>query len=125
TGPRGLGSQRVGWRPLALDHSCRRVRRAGGLLDTAEGTYVLHQAGSQPLVPTHPIDVDSVSLRRVDAHVEGNVLTLVDARGGGIALDLAHCVRTHAGKRNAPPARPGLLVLDHDRIAGLTVGWAH
>src|SRR5207245_5887065 len=116
-GPRGLGGQRVGRRPVALDHSRRRVRRAGGLLDTVERAYVLHEAPAQPLVPTHPIDVDSVSLCGVDAHVEGDVLTLVDTGGGRITLDLAHRVRRCAAKRDLPLARPRLLVLHHDRIA--------
>ena len=100
---------------MALDHSRRRVRRTGGLLDTVERAHMLHQAPPQPLVPTHPIDVDGVSLCGVDAHVESDVLALVDAGGGRIPLDLAFCVRPP--QADPPLARPGLLILDHDRIA--------
>ena len=115
TGPRGLGGQCVARRPLALDHARGRVGRARGLLDTAERADVLHQARAQPLVPPEPIDVDRVRLCGVDTHVEGDVLTLVDARGGRIALDLAIGIR-RPHTADLPLARPGLLILDHDGI---------
>src|SRR6266481_4443016 len=110
---------------MAFDHSCRPVGGAVGLLYAVEGTYVLHKVRPQPLVPAHPINIDGVTLCRVDAHVEGNVLTLVDAGGRGIALDLAHSVRPYGRKRNPPLARTGLLVFDNDRIAGLPVSRSH
>src|SRR5689334_19419186 len=101
---------------MALDHSRGRIRRAGGLLNAIERSYVLHQAPRQPLIPTHPIDVNGVGLRGVNSHVESNVSALVDAGCGGITFDLAYSVRRREAG-DLPLARPGLLVLDHDRIA--------
>src|SRR5207302_8586131 len=77
--PRSLRGQGVRCRPTAFDHSSRRVGRTGGLQDSVERPYVLHQAPSQPLIPTDPIDIDRVGLRRVNTHVKGDVLTFVDA----------------------------------------------
>src|SRR5262249_34667601 len=93
-------SRRVSW-----------TRRLAGALDW---TDVLHEPPSQALVPTYSVDVDGVGLCRVHAHVEGDVLALVDTGGGGVPLDLAHRVRTHA--TDLPRAGPRLLILDHDRV---------
>src|SRR5207302_1324829 len=118
-GPRGLGGQSIGGRPLAFDHSRRSIRWASGLQRTVEWADVLHEAPPQPLVPTHPIDVNRIGLRRVDAHIEGDVLTLVHASGGRITLDLAPGVRCRRAEVSPPLGRPGLLILDDDRVAGL------
>ena len=91
-GPRGLGRQSIGGRPLAFDHSRRRVCGASGLQRAVERADVLHQAPAQPLVPTHPIDVDRIGLRRVDAHIKSDVLALVDADRRCVPLDLARRV---------------------------------
>ncbi len=114
--PRVLRRQRVGRRPAALDQSGRGVRRTGCLPDAAEGAGVGHQASAQALIPADPVDVDGVGLRRVDAHVERDVPALVDADGRRIALDLLGGVVRGTAPRDLPVRRPGLEVLDHDRV---------
>ena len=87
--------------------------------------YVLHEAPAQSLVPTDTIDVDGVGLRRVGAHVERDVLALVDASGGRIPFDLAHGVRPRVARIEVPPGRPRLLVLHDDRIGLRSCGGEH
>ena len=58
-------------------------------MDTAEWADTLYQAPPETLIPTDPIDVDGVGLRKVYAYIKCYVFTFVDAGGGGITLDLA------------------------------------
>src|SRR5690348_4929772 len=102
--PRGLCRQGVRRIPSTFDHAGRRIDRASGLLSPIETDDVLHKAGAQSLIPSHTVDIDGVGLGGVYAHVEGYVLTFVDAGGRGVAFNLASLVGCRGAKRDSPLA---------------------
>ena len=80
---------------------------------------MLHETAPKSLVPTNSVNINGIGLRRIHAHIESDLLALVDTCRGRIPLDLAVSVVTP--EIELPLICPGLLVLDHDRIANCSV----
>ena len=117
-GPVARDGQDIARNPAAGDQSRGRVRQARALLEPVEWARVETKATAQPGVPTHAKDINRVRLSRVDRHVEGDALVLLDARRRRISLDLPVRVVGDQPRREPPRRRARQLVLDNDRIVG-------
>src|SRR4029079_2008292 len=80
--------ERVARSPVARDHARGRVGGADGLLETAQRADMEAKTGGCTGGPAEGIEIDRVALHGIDADVEREVLILVDAGRGRVALDL-------------------------------------